>query len=46
MAVTPFMLVVIMEPLSLNEAELELIIEEVEVSPFTMEVNVFTAEFS
>jgi hypothetical protein len=45
-AVTPFMVVVSTEPFSSNEEVLELIIDEVDISPFTMEVRIFTAEFN
>ena len=43
---TSFTVVVRIEPFSLNEEVLELIIDEVDTSPFTIDVIVFTAEFN
>jgi hypothetical protein len=40
-AITPLIVVVSTDPFSLNEEVLELIIDDVETSPFTIEVNSF-----
>lgn len=45
-AVTPFIFVVSTDPFSSKEDMLELIIEEVDTSPFTIEVSSFTTELS
>ena len=45
-AITPFIVVVIIELFSLNEELFELMIVVEVASPFTMEVSVFTAEFN
>jgi hypothetical protein len=45
-AVTPLILVVTIEPFSLNEILLELIIFVEVASPFTIEVRVLITEFS
>jgi hypothetical protein len=43
-AVTPLIVVVITEPVSLKFKLFELIIEEVDTSPLTIEVSSFTTE--
>jgi late competence protein required for DNA uptake (superfamily II DNA/RNA helicase) len=45
-ATSPLIVVVITELFSSKETLFELIIDEVDTSPFTIEVNSFTTEFS